>query len=776
RFLEAKVEIEAMEKATGRDVWAQFLDAALCYQADSYETESRFAEILSKISADWSAMNDRRNPKYMESALAYRPGRLLPSDAPRNLSFKDFSPNWEAVRDLPPETAPSQIQALIGESLEQGRFIADDNTAATAWLWPLMDRHLLSQKPEALLPLRRVQQAELQKTGAGGSAGSGEFGGPITLFRRYPWTDAGQRQLMEYARQELLNGRAGLALRSFRDVLSHASDPALRSQARTCLWLAIAQQDNRDEFDAAFRDVNLEERYPWMGGTETARVIRDRLEKSLPAAATPEVTAPRLGDLDRRLVKIPALAPWPLSWQQSDGWQQYDGSRWLFGDASMKSFPFARVGMQLHDGGLLVSSPNMMAWYRADHTEAPVWQRTARFTFSHFRRHPGIYRPPVIGDRIYTRWGYSDSLSSDVAAIDVRTGRQMWSTAQDNSWRSQPGRFSGVRHWPLNDPVYADGRLYLLAVRTVGSQTDGIHLVCMDPDTGARIWTCLVARDKMQSWDRWPPEYWHDLALYGNAVTSHQGTVYCATGAGIVSRVDARDGSLEWAHRYPRTKYSKEGPDAHPISWGARPLVAGNRVICMPRDHNGVFALDTDTGRLVWQNAFVHPAGAVGIFEGALLVYDHRTVVSLDLATGATRWFRPVEEGVLGDAQRIGSSIYVGTPRGLCRLDARSGVAIERMAWGEKERQILDFAILDKALYVVSDEAAPADGFEAVASVKPPAAGAADGKIRFPLRRAWRLARANPQLYVPPPEAGLDGGVFLLSDGVLERIRLSPAP
>ncbi len=786
RFLEAKVEIEAMEKATGRDVWAQFLEAALCYQSDSYETEPRFAEILSKISADdsdpyvqavWSAMNghDGRNP-YMESALAYRPGRLSPSTAPRNLCLKDFSPNWEALRDLPPEIAPSQIHALIGESLEPGRFIADDNTATAVWLGTLIDRNLLSRKPEALLPLRRLQQAELPNAGTGGSAGSRDAGGPIALFRRYPWTDAGQRQLLEYGRQELSNGHAGPALRSFLDVLSHASDPALRSQARVCLWLALAQQDNRDEFDDAFRDVNPEERYPWMGGTEPSRVIRDRLEKSIPTAAAPERPTPRLGDLDRRLVKIPALAPWPCSWTQAGG------LHWYYDTALMKTLPFIRVGMQLQDGGLLVSAPNMMAWYRADHTEAPVWQRTARFTFSQHRRHPGIYCPPVNDGRIYTRWGYSDGCPADVAAIDIRTGRQLWSTAQDNSWRSQPGSFRGVRHWPLNDPVYADGRLYLLAAKVVDSNTDGIYLVCMDPDTGARIWACPVSRDKMKGAEGWLPEYNTDLALYGNAVTCHQGAVYCATGAGVVSRVDARDGRLEWAHRYPRTKYpQKERPGAHPwegdysISWGTRPLVAGNRVICMPRDHNGVFALDADTGRLVWQNAFVHPAGAVGIFEGALLVYDHQTIVSLDPATGATRWFRPLEEGVLKDAQRIGSSIYVGTSRGLCRIDARSGVAVERMAWGEKDRKILDFTILDKALYVVSDEAVPADGFEEVASVKPPAAGE-DGKMQFPLRQTWRLARANPQLYVPPPEAGLDGGVFLFSDGVLERIRLSPAP
>lgn len=790
RFLEAQAEIAALEKAIGRDVWVQFLEAELCYQADSYETESRFAEIVSTLSADdnsdpyvravWQAIYpaDGRKPsaKYLESALAYQPGRLQPSSAPRNLSFKDFSTRWEAVRDPPPETVPSQTHALIGESLEPGRFIADDNTATAAWLWTLIDRHLLSQKPDALLPLRRLQHAEVSNAGTGGSAGARDAGSPIALFRRYPWTDAGQRQLMEYGRRELLNGHAGSALRSFRDVLSHASDPALRSEAQVCLWLALAQQDDRDAFEGAFRDVNAEERYPWMGGTETARGIRDRLEKGLPEAA-PERPALRLGDLDRRLVRIPALAPWPSSWRQAGG------SNGSYDTTLMKSLPFIRIGMQLQDGGLLVSAPNMMVWYRADHPGKPVWQRTARFTDSIFRRHPGIYRPPLIGGRIYTRWGYSDSCPFDVAAIDSRTGRQLWSTAQDNTWRKQSVSFRGVRHWPLNDPVYAEGRLYVLAAKIVNSEMEGVYLICMDPDTGARIWACPVSRDKMRGTSGWLPEYNTDLALYGNAVTCHQGAVYCATGAGIVSRVDARDGSLEWAHRYPRTRYSQKERSRsspwdrdHSVAWGAPPLVAGNRLICMPRDHNGVLALDVETGKLVWHNAFVHPSGAVGIFAGALLVYDYRNVVALDLATGATRWFRPFEEGDLRGAQRIGSSIYVGTPGGLCRLDARSGVVAERMAWGETDRHVLDYAILDTALYVVSDEAVPVDGFEEVASVKPPAAGS-EGKLVFPLRRAWRLVRANSQLYVPPSEAGLGGAVFLLSDGVLERLRLdNPTP
>jgi outer membrane protein assembly factor BamB len=798
RFLEARAEIAELEQTTGRDVWTEFLEAELCYQADSYETESRFAEILAKISADdsdpcvravWQSIvpSDGRkpNPRYLESAMNYQPGRRQPSDAPRNLSLKDVSPNWVAAREPPPETVPSQLHVLIGEALEPGRFIADDRAATTTWLWSLIDRHLLSQKPEALLPLRRLQHAELSGAAAGGPAKARDADGPIARFRRYPWTDAGQRQLLEYGRRELLIGHAGLAVRSFRDVLAHATHPDLRSEALVSLWLALAQQGNRDAFDAAFLNVNPEASYPWMGRTETTRIIRDRLEQGLPAA-TPDETAPRLDELDRRLIKIPALAPWPASWQETGD------TRGLNDAAFLKAPPFIRVGIQILDGGVLVSAPNMMAGYRADRPERPVWQRTARFTESKYWRCPGIFRPPVIGGRIYTRWGEVDGRFFDVAALDSRTGRLLWSTAQDNAWRNQPRSFRGIRHWPLNDPVYADGRLYLLAARIAGVngimagiveyETEGIYLVCLDPETGAQLWSCPVSRDKLKIADRRFPEHCTDLALYGNAVTCHQGAVYCATGAGIVSRVDARDGKLEWSYRYPRTKYSqntksgaspREGDYA--ITWGAPPQVAGNRVIFTPRDANGVFALEAETGNLAWQNAFVHPSGAVGITEGALLAYDYRNVVALDLATGDTRWVRSFEEGGIRGVQRIGSSLYVGTPRGLCRLDARSGAFAERMAWDEKDRQVLDYAILGTDLYVVSDEAVPADGFETVASIKPPAADAV-GKLAFPLRRAWRLARADAQLHVPPPEAGLDGRVFLLSDGVLECILLDSTP
>ncbi|MBM4019951.1 MAG: hypothetical protein FJ288_16790, partial [Planctomycetes bacterium] len=60
----------------------------------------------------------------------------------------------------------------------------------------------------------------------------------------------------------------------------------------------------------------------------------------------------------------------------------------------------------------------------------------------------------------------------------------------------------------------------------------------------------------------------------------------------------------------------------------------------------------------------------------------------------------------------------------------------------------------------------------------PPAPGSAAPApwpaLGLPLREAWRLARPNAQLWVPPPEAKSPGLVYLVSRGVLECIEMSP--
>ena len=54
----------------------------------------------------------------------------------------------------------------------------------------------------------------------------------------------------------------------------------------------------------------------------------------------------------------------------------------------------------------------------------------------------------------------------------------LWSTAREPGWEGLA---------PVNDPVYAEGRLYALAVNRKDEYSP-IFLVCLDADSGALLW------------------------------------------------------------------------------------------------------------------------------------------------------------------------------------------------------------------------------------------------------------------------------------------------
>ena len=136
----------------------------------------------------------------------------------------------------------------------------------------------------------------------------------------------------------------------------------------------------------------------------------------------------------------------------------------------------------------------------------------------------------------------------------------------------------------------------------------------------------------------------------------------------MIARCDVRDGRVDWIHYYRQTP-SNFAPD----NLGSAPLIAGDTVICMPRDAGRIFALDQETGRLLWDNPMVLATEALGIYENTLVVRGVGMLAGLDLMTGQARWFRPLTGRVLGRAQLIGDSIYLGEIHDLRRLEVPTG-------------------------------------------------------------------------------------------------------
>lgn len=716
RFLEAAEALEAIEAATGRnDAWLHE-EAELLYAAGrEQDALARFQELFGR-----SEQNHRARDRI--SHIQAHPPAAPPAYAAKfGLEFK-----WDAIRTSP----PGEVADRIGEVLREdagGRTIFPWKDVRQASLWVQLDRHLLAQPPEALAPLRAAQEAQASRAARPDRSLPAQEA--LRLYRRHPWAATAQRALLLYGEEHLRAGRSGLALRAFQDALAHAAEPGLRAAAEKGIRLASAA----------------------------------------PAPAAQE--APALSALERRLVRLPPVGLWqPELFERS------------FPNELIEGVWPRLVEAQAHAGGLLVAGPELLAMF-GDDPHRPLWTRTrsgekgkqGRLDVSDHRIVvvPGAFRPAIADGRVYSRWGLDPTrrFLTDLAAFDARSGELLWSTATEPGW-------DGL--WPVGDPAAADGRLYVLAMRKGYAgilPVSTISLACLDAATGAVLWRQMLASQNValipgqhSSWREWQ----FDLAHYGNAVTVADGAVYCQTNLGFVARCDARDGQVEWAANYPQVDLRNNVPRVLRRR-GSAPIVCGERVVFIPRDAVGAFALDAASGKLLWDNPFAPSDEAVGLHDGLVMLADRESAAAFDVASGRPRWRRWFPSGLDAAPMLRGGALYIAAGGGLERLDAATGRTIEagEMPEARGHGPLAALAISGRALHCIAhgslgDPAAP------VGKPLNPQPKVAQGPLRLPMARCWTLPRPNPTLWAPPPEARLEGKLFLLSQGVLECVRATP--
>jgi outer membrane protein assembly factor BamB len=406
----------------------------------------------------------------------------------------------------------------------------------------------------------------------------------LSVARRFPWSSSVQRALLETGELELRQGHLGFARRCFEDVLKRSFSADLRDRAQVGIWLAVAHQPH--VLEAAFQGIDLQTRYPWMGDMVAAGVIRQRLQA--------ERTAPSqvvdLKTLEQRLLTIPASS--------------------------------GEIGDQpgIGEDGLAVAGPATLAWFGGRATK-PTWLHLFPVTPSKGPIVPGPFIPAMGSGRVYARWGVQAvAIPSgnvhhlvDVAAFDMRSGVPIWSTAGNPDWQDL---------CPINDPVSAEGRVYLLAALKA-QEYSPLFLVCLDAESGAVLWKRGLVSNHTLTKSR------TDVVHQGNSVTVVDGSVYCLTNVGAAARCDARDGLIEWVRSYPQDERAKAPPRP-----GAAPLVVGQQCLFLPRDSSGSFALDKDSGELAWSRGDETAERFLGSWDNRAILTDTRRVYAIDSASG----------------------------------------------------------------------------------------------------------------------------------------------
>lgn len=262
--------------------------------------------------------------------------------------------------------------------------------------------------------------------------------------------------------------------------------------------------------------------------------------------------------------------------------------------------------------------------------------------------------PSVSGDRLFARLGppavrpvKSGSEADDavLACLDLhpgaKPGKPLWTLRPP----AAEGRAAGV--WE-GAPLAAGGRMWAVLARHEGGRL--AHAVaCYDPADPADApdrpaWVADVSDSPLSPGTdaRTRQEL---LTLAGRNV------VFCSN-AGAVVALDAVTGRRAWGFKYPRAAKrlaeAARSPDPAPC------VAAGGRVFVAPADADRVYALDAETGRLLWESAPAEGAQLLGVVRGRVVVSvvgPTRGIRGLSTATGSHRepegWSQPTGRGVI---------------------------------------------------------------------------------------------------------------------------------
>ena len=340
-----------------------------------------------------------------------------------------------------------------------------------------------------------------------------------------------------------------------------------------------------------------------------------------------------------------------------------------------------------------------------------------------------------------------------------------------------------------------------------------LHVLALDARTGDAVWSAPLAtvpvglavqrRDPKDD-----PEAAVDLLHDGVALTVDRGAVYVATQAGMIARLDARDGLIEWAVPYRRGRLDEDSRAVLLARRGGAPVVVGDRLIVAPRDRHGVMALDTATGAMLWDRPWeasrrmLGRAGADG--NSLVLLAGGEGVVAVDAATGERRWVREVKraseasEGGEVEATLVGRVVWISDGQHVTALNAASGEVLTTLNTdADSPGQIESLAITGG----IAAGAAGPDGHAsdrvivtrqtAVASPPPVRHRDAAATIKAisslthsPPTLTWTLPRIEPRIFnlddptattTATTDSAATSDLLVWSRGLLERIDAADA-
>lgn len=301
--------------------------------------------------------------------------------------------------------------------------------------------------------------------------------------------------------------------------------------------------------------------------------------------------------------------------------------------------------------------------------------------------------PVVAGSRVFvTRGSMGGDPPYSLAALDLRTGNELWSADIGNPFRYVPAVADGLVYMPIDNEPPTDSELVALDEETgeiawryplegkmngfSPAVADGLvyftvtdfSLRALDAETGQEAWRTDIpglTAEEMQ----------YEGFVTESSVAVAGGIVYAVGSGGLVAAVDADDGHELWTFR------TEGGQPGTPLVADGVLLVTS---IVWEEGEAGtpgrLTALDAAAGTPRWGPIVLSSAATLAAGDGTVFVQvatdDGAAVEAFDIQTGAHRWTF-AGGSFLNEPAYVDGDLYVSSRDDgtIQRVDAETGTS-----------------------------------------------------------------------------------------------------
>jgi outer membrane protein assembly factor BamB len=262
-------------------------------------------------------------------------------------------------------------------------------------------------------------------------------------------------------------------------------------------------------------------------------------------------------------------------------------------------------------------------------------------------------------------------------------------------------------------PLLAAGKLFIAAKSQANPQNQGLPqelVLAIQPHDGKVLWKTdvgtLRGQNQFYFWNYNPDTLPQPRLLY------RAGAVYMDTQVGVIARLDADTGLLDWGHAYRTDPAQMQGRgfiiwgEAMPepnTTGGSQLLSAADALLIKGMQSDRFYSLDPNRMQVLWDRPIAKSSRLIGADERAAY-FGGPELSAVDLRTRDLLWATRVPSGSRTEQVLVRKDgIWQLTPRGIFEVDPKSG-AVRHIFRGQDLGTIGgDLVLTDDWLVAVSN-------------------------------------------------------------------------